>query len=80
MLRVAWLRVLILSTTFLKIATEASYCLAEIGALISRDGLEEASQLEVFCLKAKQEAESIAMLEDDDLFSDNSYDVDDFQE
>lgn len=80
MLRAACLRVLILSTTFLKIAAASGFCLAEIGALMSRDGLEEVSQLEIFCLKAKQEAESIATLEDDDLFSDNSYEADDFQE
>ncbi|MCO5609098.1 hypothetical protein L7F22_063320 [Adiantum nelumboides] len=83
MLRVACLRVLILSTTFLQIATAAGFCLAEIGALMSRDGLEEISQLEMFCLKARQETESelcSGTLEDDNCFLDNSREGDDIQE
>ncbi|MCO5593588.1 hypothetical protein L7F22_047603 [Adiantum nelumboides] len=80
MLRVACLRVLILSTTFLQIATAAGFCLTEIGALMSRDGLEE---LEMFCLKARQETESelySGTLEDDNCFLDNSQEDDDIQE
>eukprot|EP00250_Pteridium_aquilinum_P009967 c19060_g1_i1 orf=303-2651(-) len=86
MLRVACLRMLILSTTFLKKAAAAGLCLAEVGGLMSRDGLEEISQLELFCLKAKEEAENkLAHVlldddDDDDYFSDNAFGVDDLQQ
>lgn len=83
MLRVTCLRMLILSTTFLKKAATAGFCLAEIGELMSRDGLEEVSQLELFCLKAKEEVESKlanVMVDDDDYFSDNSFGGDELEE
>ncbi|KAI5058709.1 hypothetical protein GOP47_0026879 [Adiantum capillus-veneris] len=50
---------------------------------MSRDGLEEISQLELFCLQARQEDESelhSLLLEDDNFFSDNSMEGDDVQE
>lgn len=75
MLREASLRMLILSTTFLQKAAAAGFCLAEVGGLMSRDGMEESSQLELLCLEAKQQVESKlsgTMLDDDDYFSEAS--------
>eukprot|EP00249_Psilotum_nudum_P021801 c28254_g1_i1 orf=866-3013(+) len=55
MLREACLRMLAISTTLLKKAAAAGLCLAEIGEMMSRDscGMEEASELEVLCIRAK---------------------------
>ncbi|KAJ7569859.1 hypothetical protein O6H91_01G098000 [Diphasiastrum complanatum] len=60
MLREACIRMLILSTTFLKEATAAGLCLAEIGHMMSRElcgVVEEASQFEALCLLAKVQVE-----------------------
>ncbi|CAL9150377.1 unnamed protein product [Musa hybrid cultivar] len=57
MIREACLRVLILSTIFLKEAAAFGLCLAEIGEMMSREfrGLEEApSELEVVCIEARR--------------------------
>ncbi|XP_042375045.1 phosphatidylinositol 4-kinase gamma 6-like [Zingiber officinale] len=57
MIREACLRVLILSTIFLKEAADFGLCLAEIGEMMSREfkGMEEEpSELEVVCIEAKQ--------------------------
>lgn len=53
MLREACYRMLILSTTLLKRAAAAGLCLAEIGEMMSRDGIEEVSHLELLCMQAK---------------------------
>ncbi|KAI5081374.1 hypothetical protein GOP47_0004557 [Adiantum capillus-veneris] len=58
MLREVCFRMLILSTTLLKRAAAAGLCLAEIGEMMSRDGLEEASELELLCMQAKFEIET----------------------
>lgn len=57
MLREACFRMLILSTTLLKRAAAAGFCLAEIGEMMSRDGIEEASHLELLCMQAKLQLE-----------------------
>ncbi|KAG6467443.1 hypothetical protein ZIOFF_074699 [Zingiber officinale] len=57
MIREACLRILILSTIFLKEAADFGLCLAEIGEMMSREfkGMEEEpSELEVVCIEAKQ--------------------------
>ncbi|XP_073098592.1 phosphatidylinositol 4-kinase gamma 7 isoform X2 [Elaeis guineensis] len=57
MIREACLRVLILSTIFLKEAAAFGLCLAEIGEMMSREfrGLEEEpSELEVVCIEARR--------------------------
>ncbi|XP_009381646.2 phosphatidylinositol 4-kinase gamma 6 [Musa acuminata AAA Group] len=57
MIREACLRVLILSTIFLKEAAAFGLCLAEIGEMMSREfrGMEEEpSELEVVCIEARQ--------------------------
>lgn len=76
MLREACLRMLILSTTFLKKAAAAGLCLAEIGEMMTRDGMDEASELELLCLQAKLQVErqfSSANSNDDDIVSERSY-------
>lgn len=60
MVREACLRILVLCTIFLKKAAESGLCLAEIGAMMSREsqGMEEApSELEVVCMQAKLEVD-----------------------
>uniref|UniRef100_A0A7I4EYQ7 1-phosphatidylinositol 4-kinase n=1 Tax=Physcomitrium patens TaxID=3218 RepID=A0A7I4EYQ7_PHYPA len=55
-LREACLRMLVLSTTFLKLAAEAGLTLSEIGGMMTRElcGVdEEASELEIVCVRAK---------------------------
>nr|GEW58667.1 phosphatidylinositol 4-kinase gamma 7-like [Tanacetum cinerariifolium] len=57
MIREACLRVLILSTIFLKEAAGYGLCLAEIGEMMSREfrrGEEEPSELEVLCMEARR--------------------------
>ncbi|PHU02269.1 Phosphatidylinositol 4-kinase gamma 7 [Capsicum chinense] len=57
MIREACLRVLVLSTIFLKEAAAYGLCLAEIGEMMSREfrrGEEEPSELEVVCLEARR--------------------------
>ncbi|WOL12327.1 phosphatidylinositol 4-kinase gamma 6-like [Canna indica] len=57
MIREACLRVLILSTIFLKEAAAFGLCLAEIGEMMSREfrGMEEEpSELEVVCIEARR--------------------------
>ncbi|XWS23044.1 hypothetical protein CRYUN_Cryun29cG0087900 [Craigia yunnanensis] len=57
MIREACLRVLVLSTIFLKEAAAFGLCLAEIGEMMSREfraGEEEPSELEVVCLEARR--------------------------
>ncbi|KAI3818348.1 hypothetical protein L1987_12153 [Smallanthus sonchifolius] len=57
MIREACLRVLILSTVFLKEAASYGLCLAEIGEMMSREfkrGEEEPSELEVLCMDARR--------------------------
>lgn len=57
MIREACLRVLILSTIFLKEATSFGLCLAEIGEMMSREftGMEDQpSELEVVCMEARR--------------------------
>ncbi|KAL1803271.1 hypothetical protein ACET3Z_031918 [Daucus carota] len=57
MIREACLRVLILCTTFLKKASTFGLCLSEIGEMMTRQfhtGVEEPSELEFVCLKAKR--------------------------
>ncbi|XVF85736.1 hypothetical protein PTKIN_Ptkin17bG0141100 [Pterospermum kingtungense] len=57
MIREACLRVLVLSTIFLKEAAAFGLCLAEIGEMMSREfraGDEEPSELEVVCLEARR--------------------------
>ncbi|XP_016443011.2 phosphatidylinositol 4-kinase gamma 7 [Nicotiana tabacum] len=57
MIREACLRVLVLSTIFLKEAATYGLCLAEIGEMMSREfrrGEEEPSELEVVCLEARR--------------------------
>ncbi|KAH7351612.1 hypothetical protein KP509_19G005800 [Ceratopteris richardii] len=57
MLREACYRILILCTTFLKRAAAAGFFLAEIGGMMTRDRMEEASQLELLCMQAKLNVE-----------------------
>lgn len=83
MLREACFRMLLLSTAFLKTAAAAGLCLAEIGEMMSRDGMEEASELELFCLQAKLRVEeelSAANSNDDDVFSELSFGEEEFSE
>ncbi|KAI3516813.1 hypothetical protein L1887_15867 [Cichorium endivia] len=57
MIREACLRVLILSTIFLKEAARFGLCLGEIGEMMSREfrrGEEEPSELESLCMAARQ--------------------------
>ncbi|KAJ4877952.1 Phosphatidylinositol 4-kinase gamma 7 [Raphanus sativus] len=57
MIREACLRVLVLSTVFLKEAASCGLCLAEIGEMMTREfrsGEEEPSELEVVCIEAKR--------------------------
>ncbi|XP_075082836.1 phosphatidylinositol 4-kinase gamma 7-like isoform X1 [Nicotiana tabacum] len=57
MIREACLRVLVLSTIFLKEAAAYGLCLAEIGEMMSREfrsGEEGPSELEVVCLEARR--------------------------
>ena len=57
MIRDACLRVLVLSTIFLKEAAASGLCLADIGAMMSREfrGIEEEpSELEVVCMEARR--------------------------
>ncbi|XP_068637070.1 phosphatidylinositol 4-kinase gamma 7-like [Aristolochia californica] len=57
MIREACLRILVLSTIFLKEAAASGLCLAEIGEMMSREfhGCEEEpSELEVVCIEAKR--------------------------
>ncbi|WOL19907.1 hypothetical protein Cni_G28709 [Canna indica] len=60
MIREACLRVLVLSTIFLKEAATSGLCLAEIGEMMSREfrGMEEEpSELEVVCMEARRSVE-----------------------
>uniref|UniRef100_A0A0C9QX37 1-phosphatidylinositol 4-kinase n=2 Tax=Wollemia nobilis TaxID=56998 RepID=A0A0C9QX37_9CONI len=60
MMRESSLRILILCTIFLKTATAAGLCLAEIGGMMSRevyDVEDEASELELVCVQAKIEVD-----------------------
>jgi hypothetical protein len=75
MIHEASLRVLVLSTTFLKEAVASGLCLSEIGEMMSRQFTgkeEEPSELELLCLEARkwvEEKESVlpeADSEDDD--------------
>ncbi|KAI8019579.1 Phosphatidylinositol 4-kinase gamma 7 [Camellia lanceoleosa] len=57
MIREACLRILTLSTIFLKEATDFGLCLAEIGGMMSREfrgHVEEPSELEIVCLEARR--------------------------
>ncbi|MCO5594590.1 hypothetical protein L7F22_048623 [Adiantum nelumboides] len=72
MLREACFRMLILSTTLLKRAAATGFCLAEIGEMMSRDGIEEASELELLCMQAKLEVEKELLAEK--LCCDDGYD------
>jgi Phosphatidylinositol 3- and 4-kinase len=57
MIREACLRVLVVSTIFLKEAVKAGLCLAEIGDMMSRQFTgkeEEPSELEMICIEAKK--------------------------
>uniref|UniRef100_J3MU11 1-phosphatidylinositol 4-kinase n=2 Tax=Oryza brachyantha TaxID=4533 RepID=J3MU11_ORYBR len=57
MIHEASLRVLVISTTFLKEATAYGFCLSEIGEMMSRQfsrKKEEPSELEVVCMEAKK--------------------------
>ncbi|KAF3329735.1 phosphatidylinositol 4-kinase gamma 7-like protein [Carex littledalei] len=57
MMREASLRVLVVSTIFLKEAVRAGLCLAEIGEMMSRQFTgkeEEPSELEVICIEARK--------------------------
>ncbi|KAF0906287.1 hypothetical protein E2562_009660 [Oryza meyeriana var. granulata] len=57
MIHEASLRVLVLSTTFLKEAAAYGFCLSEIGEMMSRQFTgknEEPSELEVLCMEAKR--------------------------
>lgn len=57
MIREACLRVLVLSTIFLKEAADFGLCLAEIGEMMSREFRcqeEEPSELEIVCLEARR--------------------------
>jgi hypothetical protein len=57
MIREACLRVLVLSTIFLKKAAEYGLCLSEIGEMMSREfrgGDEEPSELELVCIEARR--------------------------
>lgn len=59
-MREACLRMLVLSTTFLKLAAEAGLTLSEIGGMMTREICsvdEEASELENVCLQAKVEVD-----------------------
>jgi hypothetical protein len=59
-MREACLRMLVLSTSFLKLAAEAGLTLSEIGGMMSRElcGVdEEASELEKVCVQAKMEVD-----------------------
>ncbi|KAI5079040.1 hypothetical protein GOP47_0006711 [Adiantum capillus-veneris] len=55
MLREACHRTLILSTAVLKKAAAAGLCLTEIGEMMTRDQIEERSELELLCFQAKRE-------------------------
>ncbi|MCO5563688.1 hypothetical protein L7F22_017335 [Adiantum nelumboides] len=68
MLREACHRMLILSTTVLKKAAAAGLCLSEIGEMMTRDQIEERSELELLCFQAKRELSGA----DDDALSDLS--------
>lgn len=74
MLREACFRMLILCTTLLKRAAAAGFCLAEIGEMMSRDGIEEASQLELLCLQAKLEVDDELLAEKLGCDDDDEYD------
>ncbi|KAH7276844.1 hypothetical protein KP509_39G024400 [Ceratopteris richardii] len=69
MLREACHRMLVLSTTLLKKAAAAGLCLAEIGEMMTRDQIEERSELEMLCFQAKDELSGADI---DDGFSDFS--------
>eukprot|EP00250_Pteridium_aquilinum_P019289 c24380_g2_i1 orf=403-2586(-) len=71
MLREACHRMLILSTAVLKEAAAAGLCLAEIGEMMTRDEIEERSQLELLCFQAKRELLG-GVYEDEDALSDLS--------
>ncbi|CAK9147901.1 unnamed protein product [Ilex paraguariensis] len=65
MIREACLRVLVLSTIFLKEAAAFGLCLAEIGEMMSREFQrhgEEPSELEVVCLEARRILEERELL------------------
>lgn len=71
MLREACHRMLLLSTTVLKKAAAAGLCLAEIGEMMTRDEIEERSQIELLFIQAKRESLGDTF-EDDDALSDLS--------
>ncbi|KAF6140034.1 hypothetical protein GIB67_001775 [Kingdonia uniflora] len=69
MIREACLRVLVLSTVFLKEAAAFGLCLAEIGEMMSREfsrSEEEPSELESICIEAKR------LIAEKDMFSSDS--------
>ncbi|XP_008243790.1 PREDICTED: phosphatidylinositol 4-kinase gamma 7 [Prunus mume] len=77
MIREACLRVLVLSTIFLKEAAAYGLCLAEIGEMMSREfrsGEEEPSELEVICMEARRMlAEREALSPKADLVGDQEF-------
>ncbi|TVU05423.1 hypothetical protein EJB05_48586, partial [Eragrostis curvula] len=79
MIHEASLRVLILSTTFLKEAAAYGLCLSEVGEMMSRQFTgkeEEPSELEVLCLEAKTWVEERGLiLPDADIEEDEEEDV-----
>lgn len=78
MMREACLRMLVLSTTFLKEATKFGLCLAEIGEMMSREYSghgEEPSELESVCLEARGTLRE-ASLPTDNVLRDQEYQFD----
>lgn len=77
MIREACLRVLVLSTIFLKESAAYGLCLAEIGEMMSREfrsGEEEPSELEVICMEARRMlAEREALSPKADLVGDQEF-------
>ena len=65
MIHEASLRVLVLSTIFLKEAAASGHCLSEIGDMMSRQFTkkeEEPSVLEVMCMEARNWVKEIELL------------------
>ncbi|XP_027123554.1 phosphatidylinositol 4-kinase gamma 7-like [Coffea arabica] len=70
MMREACLKMLVLSTTFLKEATKFGLCLAEIGEMMSREYSghgEEPSELESVCLEARRTLREASLPIDNEL-------------
>ncbi|CAD6246215.1 unnamed protein product [Miscanthus lutarioriparius] len=80
MIHEASLRVLVLSTIFLKEAVASGHCLSEIGDMMSRqftEKEEEPSVLEVMCMEARNWVKEIELLLQETDFEEEEEDDDD---